>query len=405
MKWFIRRLGSATGKRFATLTVGKMIAAALQAVFFALLAQVLGLEGFGVFSVGYALTLVCMSAFEFGFGSISLRISKEAEPERIVSTMLSVRVVTNVLIISSVVLLWGLVFDAGTAIALAVAVFAVGETWANLIQNLLVGLYRERLAVAILLTRRILTLALAAAGWFAALNGAPMSYWVVGLAGAVNFMGGGLAILRQLAKPVNPIRFISSRWRYAATSIADNIKQLDVVLVGAIGGTALAGLYSAATKLVSPFVLLTSSLIQSLVPELADRQNKGVASKPLVQKAVRLTTYYAAALLVLSVVSPWALPFLYGTEFASGWPVAVGAFFVVGVSAINQCLFAWEYANGVRTSFPIAMAALNLLYLGLIALGAAGGIAWLTAAIIASAIIAHIYYRIGFARSGEEVAT
>lgn len=403
MRRLIGRLKSTTGKRFATLTLGKLVAAGLQAVFFALLAQLLGLEGFGIFSIGYALTLVCMSVFEFGFGSISLRISKEPEPKRIVATMLSIRVVTNAIVGVAVVLIWGELFSAGIWVALAVVVFALGETWANLIQNLLVGLYRERLAVSILIVRRILTVALAAAGWVAGVNGLELNYWVVGLAGVINLMGGALAITRHLGRPVRPLRFIASRWRYAATSLADNIKQLDVVLVGAVGGVALAGLYSAATKLVSPFVLLTSSLVQSLVPELADRQKRGVASRPLVHKAVRLTTYYALALLILSAVSPWALPFLYGSEFASGWPVAIAAFFVVGVSAVNQCLFAWEYANGVRTSFPIAMGIINASYLGLITLGAAGGTMWLAAALISSAMIGHVYYRIGFARSREEL--
>lgn len=402
MRRLLGMFGSPGGRRFLTITTGKVVAAILQALFFAVFAHLMGLGPFGEFSIGYSLTLVTMSLFEFGFGSLSLRIAREDDPGRTLATILIIRAGTNVVVVAGITAIWGSLLSHGALVGLCVALFAIGETWANLVQNLLIGLLRERLSMLLLILRRVALLGMAlAVGWLDHGAGPHEGFLIAGAGGLIfNVIGTSLFVVGKFSRPYNPVHFVSKRRRFWATSLADNARQLDVVIVGALGGPSLAGLFAAANRLITPLGLLTSSLIQSLVPELIRRSNNDDENHRYVRRVVHVMTYYGVAIIAASAVSPWLITWLYGKEFFDAWPITIAAFFVTAFSAVNQCYFAWEYTRGIALYLPIAMATITIVYLLAMTVASLSGSVWaVTVAMIVVAAGGHIFYRARFAQA------
>jgi len=385
-------------RRFALLTVGKVLAAGFQAVSFALLAAQTSVSSFGLFFVGVSLTLVVMTPFEFGFGSLSLRVRREEESDRVVSTILAIRMSTNILVAILTGLGWALFAEKGAVIFLASFIaYALAEATSNLAQNLLIGLGRENSAIVVLLARRTLLIA----GLLVAilLDGvdvfAVLLVWsIASLAIALSPLGSEVGRLLPA-----PVRFLLNRRRYWFVSVADNLRQLDMVLVGAIGGATLAGLFAASTRLVAPLGILTSSIMQTLIPELIKRGGGDRDNHAYVSRALRGVTLLGVVVMLAGALAPWLITTIYGSDYSAAGPIAAAIFLVAALNGMNQVMLSWEFSRGLTGFIPIATAFLTCVYLATTALTAYVGSTWsLAGGIAVSAIIGHLVYRVRFHR-------
>lgn len=370
MPW-IRKLTSSTAlRRLSIITAGKVVAAILQAFTIALVARALGLTSFGEFSIGYSAILMLMVILEFGFGNRALRVMGENEPNRLATTIIIIRSATDTLVIVVAAVVLSLIGFLPGIIALMLVVYTTGELFATLSQSMLVGFFREKASIASLLLRRVLTLG----AMFWVLLDADghrelLVYAVLGGSGAVGYAISFAQLAPHAAKPLSPFALILENRRFWISSVSNNLQRADTLVIGALGSTALAGLYSAAVRLTSPLNLLTGSILQSVMPSMSVAKNQD-ARRLIFGKVLKAMTCYAALLMLGSALAPLVIRIMYGEEYVSAAPIAVAVFLVAGMNAVIQALLAWYYSSGLPSRVPVFLAMWTVFILISVAAGA-----------------------------------
>ena len=389
---------SRTARRFAILTVSRAISSVLQAITFAYVARLMGLDGFGTFSIAYSSCLLAMSFFEFGLGNRSLRVASDPESSRVIATIVLIRISTNSLVLTGVITVWLALSHPPVLFAVCLALYVTGDLFGNLMQSLLIGLNREYLATIVLVTRRVVPLGFLI--WFGLFgdSGQETAYVALAITGGLGYILGLAPILRLCGRPYSPVRFISQNHRFATTSLASNIQQADSLVVGLFGGTLIAGLYGAAVRLAAPLNLVTGSVMQSVVPSLASmkvHEDRAAAMR----RVISVMTVFAVVLAAMSVLSPLIVTVLYGEEFYASWPLAAAVIVVAAINSINQPIFGWYYAGQIPTLVPVLIATTSILTVAVLGIGSLTGDPIVMGALmVVVAFISHLVLRRRFRR-------
>lgn len=392
---FLKAYRSGPARRFALLAWSRVAASLLQAVLFALVARAMGLNDFGSFTIGLSIALLTMSVFELGLGNRSLRVLGDDEPGRTVLTVILIRGATNAIAIVLIFGIAALLLGISPWAAAALALYVTGDLFGNLTQSLLIGLLRERTATILLLIRRLLPVALAGVFFLLAAESTESAYIALALSGLLGYVTGTAALLRESNRPHNLIMFIKNNLSFAATSFGSNLQQADALVVGAVGGSALAGLYGAAARLASPLNLLTGSVMQAIVPTLATRDHGERAV--MMRTVLRVMTLAAGFLALAAACSPLIMLVLYGDEFVEGWPIASAVILMAALNALNQPILGWFYAGHITRSIPILVTLNSITLVAAVGIGAliSQPIA-IAAGMILSALLFHTALRIHY---------
>ncbi|MGY1711349.1 lipopolysaccharide biosynthesis protein [Geodermatophilus sp. SYSU D00758] len=375
-------------RALTTLLSGRVVAGLLQVAFIALLARSFGVETYGWYVAFLAGVYLAMNAFDFGFGTRLLRIAAEEDASSTATWMFLIRSTTNLVIIVLGVLVWGWTAQEPLVLGWAVVVYATGETFGDVGLGYLLGRGQVRTSAALLMARRI-----AAVTPFVTGTGLAQGAAALFAAGAAGWIAAYLAMRSSFTRPRRFRAFVRNGVAYWGLSGVANLKQTDTILVAAVAGPAVAGLYGAATRLLGPLNLVTSVLQQVFVPRLSALRSLP-ERRAQWQILFRATSVVCGLLVLGSFASPVAVDLLFGDEFRNGWPVLAAVCIAAALNGLSEAYLSWIYAEGARVRLSLLSG--GAILIGLIVLTLLCwrfGIVGAAAAVIVPYLLLTLLYR------------
>lgn len=378
------RVGSAAGRQFAWVALGRVIAATAQAVLMVLLIRSTAPEQFAVVGTVYGALTFAQGAGGLGLPVLIVRErSSGANPAIVVTALwLADRVaacLTVVLALTATVL--GFLVNPTFLPLIPLAVWAAAEFNADTWMGVALADGRGHLVTANLVGRRLLNL-----GLFLGLQlvSTPV-LTAFGISSAASALASVvtthcLMVGRVRARPAASVRSVLKISRsYWITSMATLARNLDAALVHTVTTATQASFYAAAARLSGPMRLLPQSLSSVLLPLTA--KSKGGVGKVLnvvgLAVSLMLVVYGGAAALV-PVVAPLLLGANYGGAVRALQVTCVGLVFAAAASMLSAILQGTGHTTYVSR---VALATTAVFLIGVLigghladAVGAAAGV-------------------------------
>lgn len=362
-------------RQFSSLLIGRLTAALLQACAFVAAARWSSIYDFGLFAQVFGLLIFAQAVSDVGLLTTITRLrAKQADPTLLSRSVrcaeITIGISGSIALVSLCVIaiinpvFWQLV---------PLAVWFIGErtteTWLRI--DLADG--RINPITWSLVLRRVCFLGGAVIGGTSFDGGG-----VFGLAiGAAV----GTIVTGTIARSRNKSRIKRERLRlcdfrsvfrlssgFWIVAMADQSRNLDTVIVGAVGGSGTAGEYAVGARMAGPLRMLPDSLASIMLPHIA-RKTPGHAGgliKPILMALVATATVCS----LIVVVSPAVIPVLLGQQYESAVGIVqltcVAVAFLAIDSQSSALLQGWGFA---RTSALISVVA-TCQYLVMIAIGA-----------------------------------
>lgn len=364
--WSLRPVVRALAYR-VTLRVG---AALLQAVALVLLARDLGVTKFGEFVLGVTVGSVLSGVTGLGIPTRALRLHREPDPATYAQLMVNYSAVASV-INGAMVLLILKIVGVPAGLALASAAVVVADQFCGAAQAVLAGSQNYRGSANIILLQRLVPIVgvgLALVANWAVLPGYALA--AVGFA-----IGVGLwKVRRRRGGDVRVL--LSGAWGFVLASTTGLMANLDVSVVRLSAGIQAAGLYGAASRLVSPLSIAVSTLLSVVVPHGAAMENRRERAR-LFQRALRAVAIVSVMMMAAAPIIGSAVVWALGDEYRRSFGTVVAVVIGVGLSAISQVLQAELLTEG-RAATAGALIGCGAL-LGLAVLAVAGATIGLSA--------------------------
>lgn len=358
----------------------QLTTAAFTAALTVYLVRTLGPSGFGTFSLALGIGLVLVLPADFGISASAARFAAEHRSDRaavaaVLASALRLKLLSGGIVAAALFALAGSIADAYGAPELtwplrAMAVALFGQSLFQLPRITFIALRRVPVTFRLVLSESAMeftaTVALvtAAGGATAALFGRATGYVLGAAIGiAVVFRIVGLAgKLRNADSPIPARRLVG----YAGSLfIIDGafavFSQIDVLIIGAILGTASAGLFAAPLRLLTLLNYPGLAVAQGVGPRLA-RERGAEPDRTGFQRALRVLVILQAAL--TAVVVAWAEPIVsvvLGAEFRESADVLralAPAVFLSGLAPLVSVSL--NYLGEARRRVPIALATVVL---------------------------------------------
>ncbi|MGY1774391.1 lipopolysaccharide biosynthesis protein [Geodermatophilus sp. SYSU D00804] len=356
-----RASNSGLWRAVGVLLSGRALAGLLQVAFLAFLARALGVTSYGYYVAFLAAVYLAMNLADFGFGTRLLRLGAEEDPKQTTTWILLIRTLSNVLIGAVAVLLWGVWGSDGWLLGVAVAVYATGDTFGDLGLTHMLSTTRVRSATTWLVLRRVISLGPFAAG----LNEAA-AISALALAGIVGYGLAFAAMLPSVTRPRQLRVFMRQSMGFWGINSVSNLQQADVLIVSAVAGAHLAGLYGAATRLLNPLNLVTSVLQQVFVPRISAATTHA-ERRAQWDSLFRITGLVASLIALASLASPFGVQLLFGSDYQEGAPVLSAVCLAAALNALSEAYLSWIYVEGVKLRISLYSGGVLLLGLGALA--------------------------------------
>ncbi|MGP4058270.1 oligosaccharide flippase family protein [Mycobacterium sp. 4D054] len=343
-----------------------------QAVLFILLARDIGPQGFGVIA---AFLVVHTSVFWFVGMDTPTYVARKMALGEIGNAVVSVRVNAALMALAMVPVMASCALLASqTLLMFAVIGNAVAVWNERVTENRLALAYGEKRikpAVITLVVRSMVPLALYL-GLTATAIGveALIAFAIARVLAGVASQSLGVLLIRLPAASELPraTTVLREQAPLAANSAMSGIRTLDSVIVIAISGSVAAGVYSAVSRVVSPFNTLVLSIAPVLVPRAA------VASSARVRRAMDgllgVGLVLSAATLLLIPFTEFVVVFVFGPKFAGGGAVLFWMLLRAGPMLATPLMGATLLAKGRDKLVAINSFATTLLLLAAVAAGA-----------------------------------
>lgn len=316
-------------RQLSALIVSRGLGSLAQAVSMALVARSVSIAEFGWLSIAVAVMSIVVLVFDFGVSPQLVRSHAANGHDQVGRLLLISRYSTAALVFLVAAVSCGISAFAGDHWWLIVLVIALAtEKNVEAQTGLLVAEGRALAPALVSLTRRLFVTAVTfqAFLWWTpytliAFCGASL----VAVIASVPLVG---RLIRGVgAAPAKTLTLKDARTllRSGSTFLAGNVsgmvRMVDVLVVSTLGGAAMAGIYSAGSKLASPLFLIPQSLASVMLPR-STRGNNDQAKRD----AKRLTILGLALSLgsiLLSPLSPWLVQLVYGERYVEAWPILV----------------------------------------------------------------------------------
>ncbi|CAN5423775.1 hypothetical protein BH10ACT5_BH10ACT5_08860 [soil metagenome] len=293
----------------------------------------------------------------------ALRLAAEPDANAIRSAMTWLRLGTATVSAAGLYLVLLYVAPSFSATVIATAlVYGASELVNELSQSILLGEDRTRAAAVTLLVRRLIPLGVLS---FVLLIAPDLALQAI-LASSVATTLITLVVQRSLRfKPAPIVPLIAGSRHYWTQALWSSLQQVDVLLVQVIMGSYAAGLYSAASRLLSPLALVTTSILGIFVPAMS-RETNDAARWRIHRSSLRVVMYYSAGLVAASPLVALVGPIVLGPTFAASWVLFVAFTVGAAINAICQVQFGLLFSVGqARTA---SRASFLGTFLGLVAL-------------------------------------
>lgn len=351
----------------------RFLAAGLQALALVVLARDLGAGGFGEFVVGVTVGAVLSGVTGLGVPTRALRVFLEDRSGALSAAMVNYSLVAAAL--TGGLVLGGMAATQGLGLlAWSAAAVVASDQFVGAAQAVLAGRQRQLASANLILGQRVApVLGLAAAGWW----GRPT---IAGYAaGALLYAVGAGIWLVQPRAGIGLGRLRRGALGYVLTSLTGLMANLDASVVRMLAGPAAAGVYGAATRLVSPLSIVVSTLLTVLVPHAAQQKQRDVRAA-IFAKALRVVAVMSALLAALSVGIAEAVSRVLGDGYPGVRSVVISVVIGVALSAVSQVFQAEMVTEGravVAASLVGAGTAFGLAALGVAVAVWGGSVTWL----------------------------
>ncbi len=320
-------VGSAIGRVIARVVSSFALGACL-----ILLARGTDPHSLGVFMTAYAIALIVGVAVGFGAPTRVLRAPAEVHGTAAALYRVHTGVVCVVLGAGAVGAM------AYSVIAAAGVVFAWGDTVLNYAQAHLAAMGRDLAGNLLILAHRLVPLLVAA---LCLLTQGSVSFVVFGIASLVPVVLGVLVPRRRSERSIGVGRgaVFGPGWTgYLGFTGAAMISQLQVPVLGAAGGPAMTAPYALAARVTGPITLVTASLTQVLVPELARRRDEPERFRRIFRTIVLGCAIYLVVIVVLCWPAARVVTALAGPQYRDATVLVAACIVAAGLSANSQGL-------------------------------------------------------------------
>lgn len=378
-------------RQIVYLTFGRGVSAALQACVVILFARAADVHSFGVVNAVLGIVLVLSSLGDFGVSTYLAKVRALGDFDRVHGCIRFSRATSIAVALASVVgvVLYAGAFQGSAALVLIVLAVAI-EKNIDCLSSIFIADGSRWFASLSILLRRTTTLAAFAAAQL--LEWEPVfaycgAYLIGALVGQLHIIP-RIARVLQNETAMNKVRLIDiarDSFPFFLSNFSAQSRFLDIPAVGLFGSAFQAGLYAAATKLASPFLLIPGVLAAVVMPH-ATRLNLVEACR-LANKLYLATFALTAVTGILTVYSEDLTTFLLGQEFAPASLVVV--FVLLGLPATA---LASPLGSILQSQHQEKFVGLNGSFFAILALGATILGAVIGGAALAAAMMAASYW-------------
>lgn len=305
------------GGKVLPLVSSRVVASLLQAVMLVLLARSIGPSEFGRVSLVLSACAFVMVFSDFGMATMLSRARSRGDDELVTAILRANRLFT-------IVATAGLLACAGMAALAGVlpGVLLLLPVAAGLEKNVDVALSvavadgRIGATAMSLVIRRSVAMLFFVSAWAGGAD--PLAAYAAGLAlGALAAQAHMRTWLRVApARPLGLRVVLRQAVPFFVSSVAMQSRTLDVSIVAWVAGVSAAGTYSAASRLVSPF-LIVASVASALVMPYSVRADTREVNR-LVRILAGVGVVGCAAVLPLASFAPDVMRLVYGADFGPG---------------------------------------------------------------------------------------
>lgn len=337
-------------RQFIWISSGRAVAAVLQAVFLVLVARALGPAEFGLYSLVFSTLIIAQVISEAGLGTLIIRERSANPVSSIVGPALRLSNLTALWLATVGVISIAALGAVGENLLFALIPLAIssalernadlwmgvaladGDTVANVFNLIL----RRALGLVILMGFLLISLTPMLAVSCSALMAAALS---------------SIAAHRYVASRVDtrgyPVKariIVAASWPYWLNSLSGQLRNLDMIIITSLSGSASAGLYAAAGRLTGPLLLIPTSISAVILPAAA-RHHSTQLSQPAfsARRLIVLTSIAMSVMyLALAIGAPIYFPLLVGAEFGKSVPVfqiiLIGLCFSASTTLVSSVL-------------------------------------------------------------------
>jgi O-antigen/teichoic acid export membrane protein len=319
-----------TARAAAALAASEVIGKVASLASFMICAQVLGLEEFGVFSLGLGIGLLLAVLPSMGLDARLVQLASP-QPERL-DALLGALIRIRILVCAGVVpplalVLWLTIPGAGHLAAVTMLVLAsLLDTFSDAFRAACGSRQRQHRTAVVLVVQRLLglvllvvLLTLTAQVWAAAL--AYLLSILVGLVGMADSARrvGANPRLRDAARETRAL-LAAARVTGLEAVATMGLFRIDTVLVGILLGNAAVGAYSAAYRLLEAVLFVSWTLSRAYVPVIASQGRDRDEVRRWTQhcSAVVFALYLPYGVL-LALAGDDLVGLLFGEEFVTPW--------------------------------------------------------------------------------------
>lgn len=315
-----------TARAAMALAASEILGKIATLVFFMVCARVLGLEEFGVFSLGLGIGLLLAMLPSMGLNARLVQLAS-AEPECLdacLGALLRIRLVVSAAISAPIVGVISLTHqDADHFAALLMMVFAsLIDTFSDAFRAACGARQRQHRTAVILVVQRLLSLVLLVAllavwqhVWAAALAYlVSILFGLVGMADAARRVG-ARPQLRGVGHEVRRL-LAAARVLGLESVVTMGLFRIDTVIISILLGHAAVGAYSAAYRLLEAVLFVSWTLSRAYVPVIASQAGDRRAVREWARRCmVVVFLIYLPYGVVLAVAGDDLLVLLFGSEF------------------------------------------------------------------------------------------
>lgn len=341
------------------LSAGSRFAGALlQALFFILLTRLMQPSDLGVFSASVAALAVIYGITDYGMATRFLRLGSDVNAVGYRYWSIVARAVAIVIVVIAVVAISLYVRDKVTVILIISAVLlATGESFGELSIAGWQGIQRSGIAASALLLRRGLAvvpiiLAISPLGWIEAVDGIFVGCMISAVCGLCTYVAIVLPLRRVPRLDLRTV--LRSNMSFALASAGPQVAQLDSVAIASVAGSAMAGLYAPAARIMNPINIGILSFVQVIVPELA-RIDDITLRLRVFKRARRWVLLFATLVAAGAPIAPWLTVGMFGSAYVESAPVVAAVIVGAALSGVAQFHLAWFYGTSLPASVPVIM--------------------------------------------------
>lgn len=381
--------------QFAALLSARILGSALQALLFVLLARESSVPLFGLVGLLMGVGQFAATVLDLGMSTYIARARARSEHSEVASGLYLNVWGTSVLAIGATLLAWALAAPYGAP--LSIVLLGVGVA---LEKNVETGMavaiadgMRWTMPISVVLRRGsnvVLFLSLVAAG-VDSISSFALSYVASGIAGQIHLR---VFLSRYGRLPSRaPWRgTLKSSLPFLINNVSAQARLLDSTVLAIAASPVQVGLYSAASRLSNPLLMIPATMTTLLLPHAA-RQSIREVRTLAIRMGLAMSSLYVP-LIIASVLSPHVLAILLGERYVSAAPALAAAWLSLPGVALSSPLASLLQAGGRESEAARnALVFAGILILGMVVgatvAGAAGVAAGVGLAYVAKCI--HLY--------------